>query len=132
MAYNYSFPYGYPYGYNAQPNVPNTPYNNGQNVGQTIPQSVQNNAYNGITWVQGEAGARGYPVAPGQTVQLWDSDAQVIYLKSADASGMPSMKVLDYEIRETASPANALKKNDYITREEFEKVIKELKETTNE
>ena len=30
---------------------------------------------------------------------LWDSEEKVIYLKSADASGMPSMKVLDYKIR---------------------------------
>ena len=44
-------------------------------------------------------------VAPNQTVTLWDSEAQTIYLKSADASGMPSMKVLDYTIREM--PANA-------------------------
>lgn len=60
---------------------------------------------NGIIWVQGEAGAKSYLVAPNTTVQLWDSEAQCIYLKSADASGMPSMKVLDYTIRNQA-PAN--------------------------
>lgn len=53
----------------------------------------------GIIWVQGEAGAKSYLVAPNSTVQLWDSESQVIYLKSADASGMPSMKVLDYTVR---------------------------------
>lgn len=58
-----------------------------------------------IIWVQGEAGAKSYLVAPNTTVQLWDSEAQTIYLKSADASGMPSMKVLDYTIRDQA-PAN--------------------------
>ena len=57
---------------------------------------------NGIIWVQGEAGAKSYMVAPNNTVQLWDSESQTIYLKSADASGMPSFKVLDYTIRETA------------------------------
>ena len=62
---------------------------------------------NGIIWVQGEAGAKSYMVAPGQTVQLWDSEEKIIYLKSADTSGMPSMKILDYTIRgeETAKPA---------------------------
>ena len=53
----------------------------------------------GLIWVQGEAAAKSYLVAPGCTVQLWDSEEKVIYLKSADASGMPSMKVLDYTIR---------------------------------
>lgn len=62
----------------------------------------QQQQQNGIIWVTGEAGAKAYLVAPNNTVQLWDSEAQVIYLKSADASGMPSIKVLDYTIRETA------------------------------
>ena len=62
----------------------------------------QQGQQNGIIWVTGEAGAKAYLVAPNNTVQLWDSEANVIYLKSADASGMPSIKVLDYTIRETA------------------------------
>lgn len=59
----------------------------------------QGNQQTGLNWVQGEAAAKAYLVAPGCTVQLWDSEEKVIYLKSADASGMPSMKVLDYTIR---------------------------------
>lgn len=61
-----------------------------------------NGSGSGIIWVQGEAGAKSYLVAPNNTVQLWDSEAQTIYLKSADASGMPSMKILDYSIRNTS------------------------------
>ncbi len=62
-----------------------------------------------MIWVSGEAGAKAYLVAPNTTVQLWDSESQRIFLKSADASGMPSMKVLDYTIRDTApqKPVNA-------------------------
>lgn len=66
---------------------------------QTPVQQPQNN---GVIWVQGEAGAKSYLVAPNTTVQLWDSESQTIYLKSADASGMPTMKVLDYTIRDQA------------------------------
>ena len=65
------------------------------------PQPVQQPQQNGIIWVSGEAGAKAYMVAPNNTVQLWDSESQTIYLKSADASGMPSFKVLDYTIRDT-------------------------------
>lgn len=72
----------------------------------TIPQAqsqqpVQQSS--GLIWVQGEAGAKSYLVAPNTTVQLWDSERQTIYLKSADASGMPSIKVLDYTIRQEAA-----------------------------
>ena len=70
---------------------------------------------NGIIWVQGEAGAKSYLVAPNTTVQLWDSESQTIYLKSADSSGMPSIKVLDYTVREApARPTEAQKGEDGI------------------
>ena len=67
-------------------------------------QPQQNNAMaSSIIWVSGEAGAKAYLVAPNTTVQLWDSESQRIFLKSADASGMPNIKVLEYTIRDTAA-----------------------------
>jgi len=69
---------------------------------QPIQPQPQQTETGGIIWVQGEAGAKAYLVAPGNTVQLWDSENQVIYLKSADMSGMPSMRVLDYTERTAA------------------------------
>ena len=82
-------------------------YNNGfpMTYQQYYPQyqpPVQQPQNSGIIWVQGEAGAKSYLVAPNSTVQLWDSESQTIFLKSADASGMPTMKVLDYTIRDQA------------------------------
>ena len=96
MAYNNIFPMGY------QPTY--YPQQQQQYQMQTPVQQPQQNS--SIIWVQGEAGAKSYLVAPNSTVQLWDSEKQTIYLKSADASGMPSMKTLDYTIRDL-SPANA-------------------------
>lgn len=86
---------GYPATYQPiyQPYTPGYPNLQGAQSSQT---------QNSIIWVQGEAGAKSYLVAPNSTVQLWDSESQVIYLKSADASGMPSMKILDYTIRDSA------------------------------
>ena len=122
MAYNNGFPMNYPQflpNYQTQPQMSPTPMSG-------TPQA--NNYQNGngsIIWVQGEAGAKSFLVAPNTTVQLWDSENQVIYLKSADASGMPSMKVLDYTIRETGSqnttPAVATPPamDNYVTREEL-------------
>jgi hypothetical protein len=69
-----------------------------------VPQTQ--NQQSSIIWVQGEAGAKSYMVAPNSTVTLWDSENQTIYLKSADASGMPSIKTLDYTIREARNGAN--------------------------
>ena len=125
MAYNSYFPAGYAPDYNAE---------DAFNPPQANPQAMQNRAQNGFIWVQGEVGAKGFPVAPNTTVQLWDSDAQVIYLKSADATGMPSMKILDYMIREQTHPAVGVPREtpDDITREEFEKRLSELREASHE
>ena len=81
----------------------------------------------GLIWVQGETAAKSYLVAPGSTVQLWDSEEKVIYLKSADASGMPSMKVLDYTIRgeEQEKPAE-----EYATKAEVAALAEKIKELT--
>ena len=48
-----------------------------------------------IVWVQNEMEAANYLVAPNSAVTLWDSNAPVVYLKQADASGKPSMKIYD-------------------------------------
>ena len=43
----------------------------------------------------------GYLVAPNSAVALWDSNSPTIYLKQADASGKPSIKI--YDLVERAS-----------------------------
>ena len=86
-----------PMQYQPQPVQPQMPQQPSQPVQQTMPQPVSNS----IIWVQGEAGAKSHLVAPNTTVPLWDSEAQRIFLKSADAAGMPSMKILNYTIEET-------------------------------
>lgn len=74
------------------------PYN-----GYQQPQPTQMYNPNSRKWVQGLAGAKSYLVAPNQTVDLWDSESQTIYVKSADASGLPTLKVLDYTLRDNGS-----------------------------
>lgn len=82
------------------------------------PLSGQNQAVNSsIIWVSGEAGAKSYLVAPNSTVTLWDSESKTIYVKSADASGMPSMKVFEYKERVT-EPSNG----DSVTRKDIETI----------
>lgn len=106
MAYNFNFPSNYQ------------------------PYYQQNN---GIIWIQGEAGAKSYMVAPNNTVALFDSEAQVIYLKSADASGMPSIKTLDYTIRELPSQTheNAAEER-FATKEDISTLEAEIAEIRKE
>lgn len=110
--FNGGYPASYPY--IQQPMIP-----------QPQPQYQQQS---GITWVQGEAGAKSYMVAPNTTVQLWDSEQQVIYLKSADASGMPSIKTLDYTIRDMAQPVLKQQEVTYATASDLEAIKADLSE----
>lgn len=52
-----------------------------------------------LIFVLNENEASSYLVAPGNTVTLWDKNEPVIYLKSVDAQGMPSMRVLEFTER---------------------------------
>lgn len=117
MAYNNYFPATYQPYYPTQSNA----YPTQMSVAPTQP--TQNT---GIIWVQGEAGAKSYLVAPNNTVPLWDSESQTIYLKSADASGMPSMKVIDYTIRDVA-PMPTKQSVAYATKDELEKLREEVR-----
>ncbi|MCM1364396.1 MAG: hypothetical protein NC122_04120 [Faecalibacterium sp.] len=86
---------------------------------------------NGIIWVQGEEGAKAYLVAPNSTVVLWDSENPTIYLKSADGSGIPSMRTLDWVERNTMPkvtlPSVSEQNTDkFVTREEFDALKAQL------
>lgn len=69
---------------------------------QYYPQYPTTQQNTGIIWMQGIEAARAYPVAPNGQVVLFDSEQQCIYLKTADAQGRPSMRILDYTIRSEA------------------------------
>lgn len=118
MAYNNGFPIGY------------QPINSYQMQQQTQPQFTQaqpNN--NGIIWVQGESGAKSYLVAPNNSVVLWDSESQTIYVKSADASGIPNIKVLDYKIRDNSENTRSqIDFKTFATKEDVSTLEKRLNE----
>ena len=63
---------------------------------QMMPAPVPSND---MIWVLGEIEATSYPVAPNNTVTLWDKNEHTVYIKSVNAQGVPSMKVLDYSER---------------------------------
>lgn len=94
---------------------------------QNVQQVPQQQASSSIVWVQNEMEAAGYPVAPNSAVTLWDSNAPVVYLKQADSSGKPSMKIYDLVERaqRPAQPAQA-PAVEYATRAELEALAARL------
>lgn len=86
---------------------------------------------NGIIWVQGEAAARAYMVAPGRSVMLLDADSNTFYIKSADTSGMPQpLRIFDYTeraITQAVEPtANEIDTSQFVTRKELEERLESM------
>lgn len=117
MAYNY-----FPQTYQAPVYYP-TQSNAFQNVGNV--GANQQNSF--VQWVQGENAAKSFPIAPNTSVPLFDSEANVIYIKSADASGMPSIKILDYTVRDSEPRrAETAPQNDFVTHNELADIQREI------
>ena len=87
-----------------------------------IPQALQNPvAQSGVQWVSGEQEARNWMIAPNAAVALWDSSAPTVYLKQADASVKPTLKVYDLVERLASAPdAQKAPAAEYVTRKEFD------------
>ena len=121
MAFNpyYQNPY-YP-----QPMPDNLMQMRQQQMMQPSPPPVPQNpvATGGVQWVSSEQEARGYLIAPNSAVALWDSTAPTVYLKQADASGKPTLKIYDLvERAETPRTAPQEKGVEFVTREEFDRL----------
>lgn len=109
----------------------NNPYLNGvypqQNYIPQVqqPQQQQNNT--NIIWIQGGInGAKAHLVQPGQTLALWDSETQTIYIKKADISGVPQpIRILDYTERvQTAEIEDS--NNNYATKDDIQSLSAQL------
>lgn len=75
--------------------------------------------------VNGEEGARAYPLGPNRTVPLFDKSQMYFYLKSTDSGGFGSLRKFRYEEIFDRPTIPEAPMQDYVTREEFEAYKKE-------
>lgn len=116
-------PYGYQNPYYPQPMPDNLMQMRQQQMPMMqTPQAPQNPiAQGGVQWVSGEQEARNWMIAPNAAVALWDSTAPTVYLKQADASGRPTLKIYDLvERAEAPRTASQEKGVEFVTRKEFD------------
>ena len=136
--YQPNYGYQYPY-YGTQPPMPDNLAQLRMNANQMqnsvtqppMPQQPMQQQSSQIIWVSGEAGAKSYLVAPGNTVMLLDAENSVFYLKSADASGMPlPLRIFDYKERTTTAQqafggvvtGESVNLDNFVTRKEFDEL----------
>ena len=103
------------------------------------PMPMQTQPTNDMIWVLNENEATSYPVAPNNSVVLWDKNNPTIYVKSVNAQGMPSMRILDFterNINTSNSPENAPKThectcgNKFATKEEINALEGKIEDLT--
>lgn len=104
------------------------------------PQTSQQSS-NSIIWVQGEAGAKSFLVAPGQNVLLMDSEASRFYIKASDSTGMPlPLRTFEYteivagqaampSVSDAPSSATGIDLSQFVTREELNEKLSQLSPT---
>ena len=139
MAYPYYAPFYRPTYYDqTQPN-PNMNQFNQQYPQQMVQpmqnahMPMQNQQTNDFLWVLNENEATSYPVAPNNTVTLWDKNLPTIYIKSVNAQGVPSMRVLDFVERTATSAtptvgADFNSPNNFVTIDSFNALEAKLQE----
>lgn len=123
----YYAPYQYP-NYYAQndgfkPQMQQPIQNNAQP--QQMLQTANFQPKNDMIWVLNESEAAAYPVAPNCSVVLWHKSEPILYIKSANMQGVPSMRIIDYKERtENVQNSPVINKNDldgkFVTIEQFD------------
>ena len=153
MAYPYYAPYARPMGY-YNPSIPqdNTaqggqqfqqmPIQQPQQIMQTpiqqMPMIQPTQSNDMMLWVLSEVEAQSYPVAPNNSVILWDKNKDTVYIKSVNAHGVPSMRILDYTERTNdnapKTPDNHVCQcgKDFVKVEVFERLQSEFATLKNE
>ena len=95
-------------------------YNPQMNNQQIFPQEQTQN----LIRVNGIEGAKTYQMSANSTVALFDSNEDIMYIKTTDGAGFPSIRTFSFvEVKEENRPAQQV---DYISRKEFEEFKKEL------
>ena len=91
-----------------------------------VPYVPMQNSMLSCAYVQGEAAAKAYPVAPGQFVVLIDTEDPVIYTKTTDQFGrlMP-IRILDY-VERVEQSIEQTKNLEYITKIDFDNFKNEI------
>lgn len=86
-------------------------------------QPTQTQPVNGLVSVTGIEGAKAYQLPPNSAMPLFDSNDDVLYLKTTDGAGFPTVKAFSFSPIEQPQP-----QADYATRDELAKFEEKLDE----
>ena len=101
------------------------PFPQQQNFMQQMPQNAPSSNIT-VQLVQGENGARLYPVAPNVTALLFDFNAGKFWIKATGANGFPSQFTAYNFVEE--KPPEQTQGNNFVSQTEFDEVKNQLQQ----
>lgn len=108
---------------------PGNNFFNPYGAGTTYPSNAQStnaiDSTSNLIRVTGIDGAKAYQMPPNSTVALFDSNEDVMYVKSTDGAGFPTIRTFSFSPME--QPKETIP-TDFVSRTEFEDFKKEMKE----
>lgn len=127
---NYANPYmnpmANPYGMQNGFQNPMAPVMTGSQPMQTAMQQPSN----GLIRVTGIDGAKAYQMPPNSVAALFDDSYDIMYVKSTDGAGFPTIRVFDfYEHKaETVLQQNSVNSENFATRQELQTLQQEIEQ----
>ena len=77
----------------------------------------QQQPVHGLVRVTGIEGARAYQLPPNSDIPLFDANEDVMYVKTTDGAGFPTIRCFRFEPIDAMPPADTAR---FVTREEFD------------
>lgn len=96
----------------------------------TGPQQTVTQPVNGLVSVTGIEGAKAYQLPPNSSMPLFDGNNDLLYVKTTDAAGYPTIKMFKFEPVEQTEPIEVTPIVDYVPRAEFDDLAAKVEELT--
>lgn len=99
-------------------------------TGSQTMQTAMQQPSNGLVRVTGIDGAKAYQMPPNSVTALFDDSYDIMYVKSTDGAGFPTIRVFDfYEHKaETVLQQNSVNSENFATRQELQTLQQEIEQ----
>ena len=129
---NFSYPYmtTIPGQFNTSPYMQNMNPQIHSQMGQFNAQMQVQQPVNGLTRVTGIDGAKAYQMPPNSVAALFDDSYDIMYVKSTDGAGFPTIRIFDFYEHKEETPVQKQSVNfeNFATKQELQTLQSQIEE----
>lgn len=87
--------------------------------------STNPNPNTNIIWTMGAESAKAYPVAPGRTIMLMDSESPTFFIKAVDNNGFATMKSFSF-VEDKPAAVEESSAAKFVTNDQLQEALSQL------